>query len=64
MQLEIQISQSIHNSASITAFPSIISIAFVGHTPIQSPQPTQEFDSTKILLFVIAKSDISQNNYN
>jgi len=59
VQLVIHISQSIHNSASITALPSSNSMAFVGQTEMQSEHPTQEFDSTKILLLVIAKSEIA-----
>jgi len=31
----------------------------VGHTFTQSPHPTQEFDSTKIALLDIAKSEIT-----
>ena len=59
VQLVIHISQSIHNSASIIAFPSTTSIAFVGQTQIQSVHPTQELDSTNMLLFEIAKSEIA-----
>ena len=54
-----QISHSMQTFTSITALPSMISIAStIGQTNTQSPQPTQEFVSTYILLILRAKIEI------